>query len=628
MVSTNHQILKHFFDAYSSNPALHLLKDQLEKKTSTHPTPDGIDDIVKIYESSIRIIGKDIWSAGPDEALINKYQSLFQELEDLIALKGTDNRHKFVIVIPVADRPRHLQSCLQSLLTLCQSFHYGGYCNSQFPKVSVIIADDTKDQANIQKHKEISRHFNAQGIETLYFGLDEQRQQLERLTKTERKQLLNIVGDFDSSAFYHKGPSIMRNITFLKLNEMRNEEENLLFHFVDSDQEFQVKIQADGEDREVYAINYFYELDRIFSQPAVSVLTGKVIGDPPVSPAVMAGTFLDDIITFLHRMAATKPDLACLFHNQSQQKEFDAAYHDMADLFGFKPVSEAFHYRCSLGGEHDHAKCFADFSNKLKQFFHGEHPTRKSYFNHEQSVSDIKPARTIYTGNFLVNADGLKYFIPFARLKLRMAGPVLGRIIKSESKDYFVSANLPMLHNRTVEDTGESEFRPGINSKHNKIDRAGEFERQFFGDVMLFSMEKLTAMGFPDQSVPEQQIMQTLESTEQNIRQQYAAKQVQIQEKLQLMKSIFFDKDNWWNTTNGMESAKMNFTAFITNIEQNFGDASRCYELIDSDVIRDKRFKEMFEAISQYPADRQAWKNALEAQQDGQRLGYNDKARR
>lgn len=293
-----------------------------------------------------------------------------------------------------------------------------------------------------------------------------------------------------------------------------------------------------------------------------------------------------------------------------------------------KPVSEAFHYRCSLGGEHDHAKCFADFSNKLKQFFHGEHPTRKSYFNHEQSVSDIKPARTIYTGNFLVNADGLKYFIPFARLKLRMAGPVLGRIIKSESKDYFVSANLPMLHNRTVEDTGESEFRPGINSEHNKIDLAGEFERQFFGDVMLFSMEKLTAMGYPDQSVPEQQIMQTLESTEQNIRQQYAAKQVQIQEKLQLMKSIFFDKDNWWNTTNGMESAKMNFTAFITNIEQNFGDASRCYELIDSDVIRDKRFKEMLEAISQYPADRQAWKNALVAPRDGQRLGFKDKARR
>ena len=134
MVSTNHQILKHFFDAYSSNPALHLLKDQLEKKTSTHSTPDGIDDIVKIYESSIRIIGKDIWSAGPDEALINMYQSLFQELEDLIALKDTDNRHKFVIVIPVADRPRHLQSCLQSLLTLCQSFHYGGYCNQTIPQ--------------------------------------------------------------------------------------------------------------------------------------------------------------------------------------------------------------------------------------------------------------------------------------------------------------------------------------------------------------------------------------------------------------------------------------------------------------------------------------------------------------
>jgi hypothetical protein len=325
----------------------------------------------------------------------------------------------------------------------------------------------------------------------------------------------------------------------------------------------------------------------------------------------MAGTFLDDIITFLHRMAATKPDLPCQFHNQSQQKEYDAAYHDMADLFGFKPVSEAYHYRCGLGGEHNHAKCFADFSCKLKQFFYGEHPTRKSYFNHEEPVSDIKPARTIYTGNYLFNADGLKYFIPFARLKLRMAGPVLGRIIKSECNDHFVSANLPMLHNRTVEDTGKSEFRSGINSEHNKVDLSGEFERQFFGDVMLFSMEKLTAMGYPDKSVPEQQIIQTLESTEQDIRQQYAAKQVQIQEKLQLMKSIFLDSNNWWNTANGMEPAIMNFMAFINNIEQNFGDASHCYELIDSDVNRNKRFKQMLEAIIEYPANREAWKSIL-----------------
>ena len=611
MVSTNHQILKHFFDAYSSNPALHLLKDQLEKKTSTHPTPDGIDDIVKIYESAIDHIGKEIRSAGPDEVLIEMYQGLFQELEELITWKGNDNRHKFVIVIPVADRPRHLQSCLQSLLTLCQSFHYGGYANQKFPKVVIIIADDSKEQVNILKHQEIARHFNAQGIETIYFGLDEQQQQLDHLTETERKQLSSIIGDVDKTVRSHKGPSIMRNITYLKLNELCQQEKNLLIHFVDSDQEFQVKTWSDGGDREVYAINYFYELDKIFSHNNISVLTGKVVGDPPVSPAVMAGTFLDDIITFLHRMLTTKPDAPCQFHKQNPQEEYDAAYHDMAELFGFKPTAEAYHYYCRLDGKHDHAACFANFTTRLNQFFHGEHPTRKSYFNHEVPVSDINPARTIYTGNYVFITAALNYFIPFARLKLRMAGPVLGRIIKSESKDRFVSANLPMLHNRTVEDMGKSEFRPGINSKQNIIDLSGEFERQFFGDVMLFSMEKLTAMGYPEHSVSEQAIIQILESTEKDIHQKYATKQLQIQEKLRLLKSIFLDSDNWWNTSKGMHPARENFRLFITNIEQNFGATSRCYELIDSDVNRDKRFTQMLEAIIEYPANREAWKNIL-----------------
>lgn len=611
MISSDHQVLKHFFDLYSSNPSLAHLRDKLAQTAASPYTPHDITEVVDIYHAAIPLVETEIWATGPNESLIQQYQQLFQELEELLALKGNDTRHKFVIVIPVADRPRHLQSCLDSLLTLCQAFHYGGYCKQRFPRVSVIIADDTKEQTNIQQHKEIARHFNAQGIETLYFGLDEQRQQLARLSQEERRRLLNIVGDFDSSAFYHKGPSIMRNISYLKLNEMHNAEENLLFYFVDSDQEFQIKIQANGADKELYAVNYFYQLDRIFSQHDVSILTGKVVGDPPVSPAVMAGTFIDDILVFLHQMAATQYHLPCQFHHQPARDKDDAAYHDMAELFGFKPVSGPYHYRCRLDGEHDHAKCFVDFSSKLSQFFHGEHPTRKSYFNHEETVTDIKPARTIYTGNYVFNPDGLKYFIPFARLKLRMAGPVLGRIIKAESKHRFVSANLPMLHKRTVEEIGESEFRPGINSEHNKIDLSGEFERQFFGDVMLFTMEKLTAMGYPARPVAEQLIIQTLEATEQDIRQQYAAKQAQTLEKLTLLKTLFFDNNKWWNITGGLESACENFRIFIDNIEQNFGTTSRCYERIDSTVNRSRRLREMLEAITHYPVDRQAWSATL-----------------
>ena len=616
MSQNQYQVLNDILDVYSSNPSLADLRKQLAHKTLSPSSTDDIDDIVSIYQAAIPIIGTELWSAEVNQSSIKLYQQLFQEMEALIALQDKDNRHKFVIIIPVADRPKHLQSCLQSLLTLCQSFRYGGYSKQQFPKVSVIIADDSRNSANILKHKELAHHFNAQGIETIYFGLEEQQAQLARLSTNERRQLLNIVGNFDSSTFYHKGPSIMRNITYLKLREMCEGKTNLLFYFVDSDQEFQIKIQSGDEDKDVYALNYFYQLDRIFSNHDINILTGKVIGDPPVSPAVMAGTFLDDIINFLHRLAATEHNHSCQFHDQPHRQEYDAAYHDMAELFGFQPTADAYPYRCSLRGAHDHAKCLADFSSKLNQFFHGEHPTRKSYFNHQEPVSEIKPARTIYTGNYVFNAEGLNCFIPFARLRLRMAGPVLGRIIKAEIKHRFVSANLPMLHKRTVEEIGKSEFRPGINSEHNTIDLSGEFERQFFGDVMLFSMEKLITMGYPARPVEEQIIIQTLHATEQDMHQRYATKQMQIRDKLNLLKSIFFDNNHWWQTISGMESVKSNFNSFIDNIEKNFGDNARSYELIDSKENRSVRFEQMLEAIRAYPADRQNWTNILERERD------------
>lgn len=611
MASSQQQLLERFNDVCHANPLLHHLMEKLPQITTSAMSQDEIDKVIKLYETAIAITYKDIWSK---EASVETYQQLFQGLEELLALQGNDSRHKFVIIIPVADRPKHLHSCLQSLLTLCRSFNYGGYRNNKFTKIAVVIADDTKEQANILKNKEIARHFNSQGIETIYFGQDEQWQQLECLPTTARQQLVNILGNFDRASLFHKGPSIMRNITYLKLNEMRQQEDNLLFHFVDSDQEFQIKIQSDGEDQEVYAINYFYELDKLFSNNEVSILTGKVVGDPPVSPAVMAGTFLDDVYAFLHRMANTYAELTCQFHQQEQQKEYNAAYHDMADLFGFKPAAEAYHYRCPLTGKHDHAKCFADFAGNLNQFFHGEHPTRKSYFNPEEPVSDIKPARTIYTGNYIFEPGCLNYFIPFARLKLRMAGPVLGRIIKSEIKEHFVSANLPMLHNRTVEDTGVSEFRPGINSTQDKIDLSGEFERQFFGDVMLFSMEKLSAIGYPEQTIDKQQVNQILEATIKDLRQKYTAKQEQIRQKLEQLKTVFFDEQRWWNSHDDLKPAKEHFKMFIANIEQNFGETSPCYALIDSATNRDKRFQQMLDAIIAYPADRQAWATVIDMQ--------------
>ncbi len=271
---------------------------------------------------------------------------------------------------------------------------------------------------------------------------------------------------------------------------------------MDSDQEFRVNIG--DTDRTLYAINYFQRLDQIFSSTDVLVLTGKVVGDPPVSPAVMAGNFLEDVLAFLVEMASLDPREGCGFHAEVRQPGGDdAAYHDMADLFGFKPATAASRYACRITEDHDHARCFADFSIKLNRFFDGEHPTRQTHYIHQALMRSMTPARTVYTGNYVLTAEALQFFIPFATLKLRMAGPVLGRILQARLGPHFVSANLPLLHKRTLERLGRSEFRPGIARVDHLVELSGEFVRQFYGDVMLFTIESLSQRGYPFEPVSE-----------------------------------------------------------------------------------------------------------------------------
>ncbi len=610
MNTTDCVTLETFLRRYCQQQDIFELQHRLNDLQNTTGSIDH-EALIQLYHDAIPFIEAAIWSEGIDEALTELYQQLFRELEQHITLTGHDDRHDFIITVPVADRPQHLASCLQSLLQLCQTFNYGGHANGRYPKITVLIADDSKDTHNIAQHQAIAHQFNQQGLTSLYFGLQEQQQQLDQLTETERAKLHHILGNIDRNSFYHKGASIMRNISYLKLNELKSSRHKPLFYFIDSDQEFRIKINTDGCDRDIFAVNFFYHLDRIFNTSSAQILTGKVVGDPPVSPAVMAGNFLDDVIDFLSRMARLKPEQACQFHHQLMQKADDASYHDMADLFGFKPSAESFHYNCTLSGQHDHLRCFADFANKLNHFFDGEHPTRKTYYEHEDVNRQIKSARTIYTGNYIFNAAGLKYFIPFATLKLRMAGPVLGRIIKSELGDQFVSANLPMLHTRTVQTLGQSEFRAGINHTIDHIDLSGEFERQFFGDVMLFTIEQLTEHGYPEQLPDPSFIEQTMHLVSDKLQHMYTAKHQHILDKLTLVKNIFNESGNWWQQLAETEQANENFRRFIHNIEHNFGNQSPAYALINSDTQMQQHHAAILHAITAYPSDRTAWQHVL-----------------
>ncbi len=607
MALATYASLQRFLERYAHDPAVKHLRAGLEKISAD----GGIDALIGIYNESIPLLEQAIWSGDPEGAPLELYQRVFRELEAHIASKGHDDRHHFILVIPVADRPQHLRCCLDSLLELCRRFNYGGSENNKYKKVSVVIADDSKDEVNIGKHQEIARQFNEQGLETIYFGPEEQLAQIDALAETDRQALTGVLGEADRSAFYHKGPSRTRNIAYLKLGEMQESREKVLFYFLDSDQEFRVKSSTPRGDRDLYAVNYLYYLDAVFSGTDACMLTGKVVGDPPVSPAVMAGNFLDDVIRFLQQLADLEYTAPCRFHGVAHQPADDAAYHDMAELFGFKQAAHSFQYQCTLGGPHDNARCFNHFAGQLNRFFYGEHPTRKTYYEYAEVRSNLAPARTVYTGNYVFKPEGLKYFIPFAKLKLRMAGPVLGRVIKAEIKERFVSANLPMLHKRTVEDSGRSEFRPGINRDRQRIDLSGEFERQYFGDVMLFSIEKLTAQGYPGHTPAKNVVTETVKTTEETIYRRYMAKHTEILNKLERLRTILHDAGNWWNTAPGFDDAKGQLTLFLDNIEHNYGDGSYCYRMMNASADKQRRISQIAAAVMQYSADRQAWERVL-----------------
>jgi hypothetical protein len=566
-----------------------------------------LDPCIDLYEQCYPLLEQAMWSGEADfHPLLETYQALFREQEALIAQRGNDARHHFIIAIPIADRPPHLRACLESIHQVCEAFGYGGKHNGFYDKIAIIVAEDSRDENNIRRDLELVEEYKRKNLQVHHFGLDEQYDLLHTLPEPKRKQLGNVLTTQPRKRFYLKGQAANRNLSYLKFLQLTADKHNTLYFLIDSDQSLCVNRQTAEGEEVVYALPYFHAIDKIFRSTDTLMLTGKMVGDPPVSPSVMAANFLDDVAAFFTRLGQLGATQPCQFHDAGPVPG-DAAYHDLARLFGYQGGPSTFPFHCKLAGSHDHLACLADFAARLNAFFFGEHLTRKTWFAYKGNFTQLSPARTVYPGNTIVNYAGLKYIIPFGHLRLRMSGPTAGRLIAAEIGPRFASFNMPNLHRRTTEAGMSDDFRPGVEIGEQAVDLANEFERQFFGDLMLFSTDELVKRADVNQPFARDAVEAVINEKETELLALYQQKHDAVVEKRRRLNELVFDAGHWWLSEPKAAPALRQVRTFLDNIDHNFGEHAVAWRQIQSAEHRAQRKQQIIEALLNYRAERDAW---------------------
>lgn len=611
----------------SAIPGLARLAENIDTATSDR------------YEQCYPLLEQALWSGQGDfDTLLADYQALFREQEALMrhqaAVAGEpDKRHHFILSIPVADRPAHLRTCLESILQVCNAYGYGGTSNGTYTKIQVVIAEDSRDNTHIRQHIALAGEYTRKGLQVTHFGLDEQYQLLQAIPAKLRNRLGQLLTTQPKDRFYHKGQAANRNLSILKCLQLTEHQDRTLYYFVDSDESFCVNRLTDSGETTAYALNYFHAIDRIFRHSDTHLLTGRMVGDPPVSPSVMAANFLADLLVFFTQLATLRGNEDCRFHGQPRPPATGASYHDMAGLFGFHQQPATYPYRCPLQGRHGHAACLRTLARQLAAFFFGVHLTRKTYFEYGNGFQAITPARTVYPGNSIASYAGLKTIIPFGHLRLRMSGPTAGRLIAAELGTRFATANLPHLHQRTNEAGLDEAFRPGVelapgaNRHHpgvsatatrnpvpapgDTIDLSDEFERQFFGDLLLFTTEELARETATGQPFARDDIRRIMDRKEQDLLALYQQKHHAIVDLARQLNTRVFESGYWWQHDPELASALQQVRTFIENIRNNFGEQATAWQQIRSPAHRTFRKQQLLDALLHYHSERNAWDELL-----------------
>jgi hypothetical protein len=158
-----------------------------------------------------------------------------------------------------------------------------------------------------------------------------------------------------------------------------------------------------------------------------------------------------------------------------------------------------------------------------------------------------------------------------------------------------------MLHKRTTaEDEG---FRPGVEQQHDAaMDISDEFERQFFGDLMLFSVVEWFKHYDLTQLADSERLQQVVDKVEADMLALYRAKH-------QAVNSRRCELETWVKTQQGWAGtpALYQITQFLRNIELNFGDEAKVWQQIQSESHRQGRKQQIVDALLHYRGERLVW---------------------
>jgi len=150
-----------------------------------------------------------------------------------------------------------------------------------------------------------------------------------------------------------------------------------------------------------------------------------------------------------------------------------------------------------------------------------------------------------------------------------------------------------------------------VEADEARVDVSNEFERQFFGDLMLFSTEALVKRADVTRPFARDVIEAVIAQKEAELLALYQQKHDAIVDKNRQLNALVFGAGHWWlhagEHSPALAHALRQVRAFIDNIDRNFGDHAPAWRQIQSAEHRATRKRQIVDALMNYRAERDAW---------------------